>query len=98
MVVHGHRKHLFGAVLTDDMLVQRTADLHRLGHAQGVGLFAFLLAQFFVEDAFAHIDAAVADVDAGSRDEFAHLRVAFSAKTTHCEIRCAGHGVFSFRE
>ena len=50
-----------------------------------------VLVQFLVEDAFADIDARVADIDARAGDEFLDFRVAFAAEGAHREVGGAGH-------
>jgi hypothetical protein len=47
--------------------------------------------QFLVENAFANVDAAIADVNTGTGDEFAHLGVAFATEGTHRQVRGARH-------
>ena len=91
MIVHRDGERLLREVLPDDILVERAADLRRLRHANGRGLPARVLVQLLVEDAFADIDAAVADVNAGAGDELAHFRVAFAAEAAHGEIGGACH-------
>ena len=91
MIVHRDRKRLLRDVLADDILVERAPDLRRLRHANGRRLPARVLVQLLVEDAFADVDATVANVDAGTGDELAHFRVAFATEGAHREVGSAGH-------
>ena len=93
VVVHRHRERPFGQLLADDEMIEFALDVGRLGHAHAGAFFLRLVLEFLVEDAFAEADAAVADVDAGAGDEFAHLAVALSAERAHGEIGGAGHGI-----
>ena len=81
MIVNRDRERLFGDVLADDILIERTPDFRRLGHPN-VDDCRRIFVQFLVEDAFADVDAAVANVDARAGDQFAHLGVALAAETS----------------
>src|SRR5205085_7250960 len=91
MIVDRNRERLLRDVLSDHILVERTADIRRLRHPNGRRLPASVFVQFLVENAFADVDATVADVNAGTGDEFTHLRVAFATERAHGEVGSARH-------
>ena len=91
MVVDGDRKGLLRDVLPDDILVEGSPDFRRFRDPNSRRLPPGVFVQFLVEDAFADIDATVANVDPGTGDELAHLGVAFAAEGAHCEVRSACH-------
>ena len=78
MVVDRDREGLLGLVLADDVLVEELADLHRLG--QLVPLDLLRLGELLLDDLVAQVDALVADVDAGARDELLHLLLRLAAE------------------
>src|SRR6266404_1096701 len=94
MIVDRHRKRFLGDILADDVLIEQSADLHRLRHTNGGRLASRVFVEFFVEDALADVDAAVANVNARAGDQLAHLGVAFATKRAHGQVRGAGH-IFS---
>jgi hypothetical protein len=87
-------------VLTDDIVVEFSEKLLGLGNRE-VGWGDFLLfVELFFEDAFANVDAPIADVDAGTGDQLFDFCVTFTAEGTHREIGSSGHvggGRFGFR-
>ena len=89
--MNGDGENLLGLVLADDMVVEFPHDVGGFRHADGGLLLAGLIRQFLVEDAFADGDATVANVNTGTGDELAHLRVAFATEGTHREIAGPGH-------
>ena len=91
MIVDRDRERLLRDVLADHILVERAPNLRRLRNANGRRLPARVFVQFLVEDAFADVDATVANVDAGTGDELAHLRVAFATEGAHGEVGSASH-------
>src|SRR5206468_7464418 len=91
MVVHRHRKRLFGDLLPNHILVERAPDFCRLRHAKVGGLAPGVLVQLFIEDAFANVYATVADIDSGPGDQFAHLGVTLATKRAHGEVGSASH-------
>src|SRR6266487_4567988 len=91
MIVDRHRKRFLGDILADDVLIEQAADLHRLRHTNGGRLASRVFVKFFVEDALADVDAAVANVNARPGDQLAHLGVAFATKRAHGQVRGAGH-------
>ena len=92
MIVNRDGKRLLRDLLADHVLVERAPDLGRLRNADVRRLPPRVFVQLLVEDAFADVDAAVANVDAGTGDELAHLRVALAAEAAHREVGSAGHG------
>src|ERR1017187_7476538 len=91
MVVNCDRQRLFGDVLADHILIERTPDFDGFRNADGRRLTARILVELFVENALADINATVADVDARTGDELAHLGVAFATKRAHCEVGSPRH-------
>ena len=80
VVVDGDRQRALRGVLPDDVLLEEPEDLARLGKVE-VGDDArrgFRHALF--DDLVAQLDALVADVDAGTRDELLDLLLALSAE------------------
>ena len=94
MIVNRDRKRLLGDVLADDILIERAPDFRRLRHTNIGRLTARVLVEFLIEDAFADVDATVANINAGPGDEFAHFRVAFATEGAHGEVGSAGHICF----
>ena len=92
MIVNSHRKNLLGLLLADDVLVELAHDFRGLRHANRGLLFARFVVELLIKDPFADGDATVTDVNAGSGDELANLRVAFATKGAHCEIARPSHG------
>src|SRR6185369_15460468 len=78
VVVDRDRERLLGCVLTDDVLVEELVDLARL--RQLVELQVAGLAELFLDDLVAHVDALVADVDPRARDELLDLLLALAAE------------------
>ena len=78
MVVHGDRKRLLGAMLSDHVLVEDFEDLTGLGQVAAGGMS--LLLQLFPDDVVAQLHAFIADEHAGPRDQLAHLVLALSAE------------------
>src|ERR1700724_2893139 len=80
MVVDGDREHTLGVVLADDVLVERRVD--RLGVGDQPALGALLRGGLGVlfQDLLAEIDALIADVDAGTSDQLAYLRLILPAE------------------
>jgi hypothetical protein len=91
MIVNGDGQRLLRDVLPNDVLVEGMANVDRLRHADSGRLASSVLVQLLVEDAFADVDATVANVDARTGDEFAHLCVAFAAEGAHGEVGSARH-------
>src|SRR5439155_16322874 len=78
-------------VLTNDILIKGPTDFRRLGHTNIGGLSASILVEFLVENAFANVYTAIADIDAWSGDQFANFRMALATKRAHGEVGSAGH-------
>src|SRR5215216_7251903 len=91
MIVHGHRKCLLGDVLPDHVLIKSFPNLCRLRNADVRRLTLGVFVELFIENAFANVDAAVANVNAGTCDEFSHLSVALATERAHGEVRSACH-------
>ena len=86
MIVHRHRKRLFGGVLPNHILIKSFANLCRLGDSDVRGLTTGILIELFIQNAFANIDAAVANINSRTGDEFSHFRVAFATEGAHGEV------------
>jgi hypothetical protein len=78
VVVDGDREGPLGGVLADDVLVEDSVDLPRLG--QRVELERRSGGQLLVDDLVAEIDALVADVDAGAGDQLLDLTLGLPAE------------------
>ena len=78
VVVDRDGQRSLGALLADDVLVEDRVDLLRLG--QGVELEAGSRGQLLVDDLVAEIDALVADVDAGARNQLLDLTLGLPAE------------------
>jgi hypothetical protein len=79
----------FGAFLADDVLIELALNFRRFGDVEARGAAAFpvvLVGEFLIEDAFANDDATVADVNAGTGNEFAHFAVGFSTEAAHRQV------------
>src|SRR2546423_2515056 len=81
MIVDRDRERLLCDVLPDHVLVERMPNVRWFRHPNSRGLPARILVQFLVEDAFADVDATVANIDPGSGDQFAHLGVAKASRS-----------------
>ena len=89
MVVDRHRERALGALLANDVFLQRVEDFLRLGQLEGDALFD--LGQFFFDDLVAKFNALGADVDAVPGDQFANLLLALAAEGTLEQIRPFTH-------
>jgi hypothetical protein len=78
VVVDGHRQHLLGALLTDDVLVENLLDLVRARQLVARALGAFL--ELFANDVVAQLDALVANEHRRARDQLANLVLALAAE------------------
>jgi hypothetical protein len=78
VVVDGDRERPLGALLADDVLVQDVVDLPRL--RQALELEAGRRGELLVDDLVTEIDALVADVDAGPRDQLLDLSLGLPAE------------------
>ena len=68
MVVDRDRKGFLRDVLSDDVLVEGSANFSRLGDPNSRRLPPGVFVQLLIEDAFADIDATVANIDPGTGD------------------------------
>src|SRR5947207_98723 len=91
MIVNRDRERLFGDVLADNILVERSPDVGRLGHADVRRLPPRVLVQLLIEDTFADVYAAIANVDTGTGDELSDFGVAFATEGAHREVGSASH-------
>src|SRR5438876_10081627 len=91
MIVHRHRKCLLGDVLSDHILIKSFPNLYRLRHADVRRLTPGVFVELFIENAFANVDATVADINTRACAELAHLSVAFATEGAHGEVRRARH-------
>jgi hypothetical protein len=80
VVVHRHREALLGAVLSDDVLVEDVIYLFRLRDIAKPKILVDVFIKLFFDYLVAELDAFVADVDAGARDEFTYLLLRFAAE------------------
>jgi len=78
VVVDGHRKHLLGALLADDVFVEDLLDLVGLGELIARTLSAIL--ELLADNVIAQLDAFVADEHGGAGDQLADLMLAFPAE------------------
>jgi hypothetical protein len=78
VVVDGDRERPLGLFLADDVVVQDRVDL--LGPREVVEVELRRGGQLFVDDLVAEIDALVADVDTGPRDQLLDLPLRFAAE------------------
>src|SRR3989440_254659 len=78
VVVDGDGEDLLGALLADHVLVEDVLDLGGLG--QRADLPRLLLFPLLGDDVVAELDALVADVDGGARDQLADVVLALAAE------------------
>ncbi len=78
VVVDGDGERLLGLVLADDVAVEELVDLARLRQLVEAELAG--LGELLLDDLVAEVDALVADVDAGARDQLLDLLLALSAE------------------
>ena len=86
VIVHRYRQRFFGEVLTDYILVKSFPNLCRLGDPDIRRLTTGVFVELFIENAFANVDAAVANVDPGPCDELSYFRVALATEGAHGEV------------
>src|SRR4029079_10479550 len=91
MVVHRNRKSLLRAVLPDHILVESFSNLCRLRHPNIRGLTPGVFVELLIQNTFANVDAAIANINAWACNELAHLSVAFATEGAHGEVRSARH-------
>src|SRR5439155_22885728 len=84
-VVDRHRERLLGAVLADDVIVEDTLDLGRLGQGPAGG--RRLPLGLSLEDVVAQLDAFAADVDRRPGDEPGDLVLATAAERAADRVR-----------
>ena len=93
VVVHRDRQCALGGVLTDDVILQELADLGGLGQLIEFHLVA--VGELLFDDLVAQVDALVADVDAGARDELLNLLLALPTERAFQQVTAisdARHG------
>ena len=73
-------------ILAYYVLVQLAANLCRFRNAQTGCLPPGILVEFLIQNPFADVNAVVANVDAWTGYEFAHLGMALPAERAHCQI------------
>src|SRR6185312_4329360 len=78
VVVDGHRQRPLGGVLANDVALQEFAYLDRLG--QLVEFHIVSVGKFLFDDLVAQVDALIADVHTGARNEFLDLFLALPAE------------------
>ena len=78
VVVDRDRQRLLGGLLADDVLLEELVDLPWLQQISQAGVRA--LAELFLDDLVAQVDALVADVDTGASDELLDLFLALPAE------------------
>ena len=91
MIMDSDRERFLRGVLTDYVLIKRAPDIYRLRNADRRRLPPRIFIQLFIEDAFANIDATVANINARTGDQLSHLGVAFATEGTHRQVRGARH-------
>src|SRR5262249_3375087 len=91
MIVHRHRKCLLGDLLSDYILIQSFPNLCRFRHSNIRRLTSGVFVELLIENAFANVDAAVANINTRACDELAYLSVAFATEGAHGEVRSARH-------
>jgi len=64
MVVDSDRERLFRDVLSNNVLVERAPNFCRLRHPDAGRLAPRIFIELLIEDAFANVDATVADINA----------------------------------
>jgi hypothetical protein len=77
---------VFLAVLPDHILIESFPNLCRLRHPNIRRLPSGVFVELLIENAFANVDAAVANVNARACDELSHLGVAFATEGAHGEV------------
>src|ERR1700756_2157549 len=97
MIVHRHRKCLLGDLLPDHVLIKSFPNLCRLRDPNIRRLTPGVFVELLIENAFANVDAAVANVNTWACDEFAHFSVALPTEGAHGEVRSARHNALDFR-
>jgi len=78
-------------VLTDALQIEQALDLGRFGDMHPAPVFPPLRGQFLIKDLFAENNAIIADIDAGTGDQFFDFGMGFTAKAAEGDIGGSGH-------
>src|SRR5699024_5204915 len=89
VVVDRDGERPLGRVLTDDVLLQEVEDLLRLGQLAQPEVAG--LGQLLLDDLVAQVDALVADVHAGARDQLLDLLLALPAEGALQQVAALTH-------
>ena len=95
MVMNRDRQRLLGDVLADHILIERTPDFDGFRNTNGRRLPACILVELFVENALADVDAAIADINAGTGDQFFDFGMRFAAETAQRDIGRTSHNIIN---
>src|SRR5439155_15516168 len=82
VVVDRDREHALGVILADNVLVEGGVDRLRVGDQPALGALLRGGLGVLFQDFLAEVDALVADVDARTGDQLAHLRLVLPAERT----------------
>ena len=85
MVVHRDRQHPLGAVLADDIVIERGENIAR-GRNAAVLLAGDAGLGFLADDIVAQFDAFIADEHRGAGNQLAHFVLRFAAEAA---VQCA---------
>src|SRR5215475_10305045 len=91
MIVQRHRKCLLGDVLPNHILIESFPNLCWLRYANVRRLTPGVFVELLVENAFANVDAAIANINPRACDELTDFSVAFATEGAHGEVRSACH-------
>ena len=79
VVIHGDSQRALSHILADDVLIEVIDDLLRFGNVRQVDGFGL---DILLDDLAAKLDALVADVHAGTRDDAVNVLLRLAAKRT----------------
>ena len=79
MVVHRDREHALGAVLADDIVIERRENVTRAGYS-AIFLAGDAGLGFLADDVVAQLDAFIADENGRAGNQLAHLMLRFAAE------------------
>ena len=92
MVVDRHREGLFGALLTDDIIIDDGVNFRRLGETADAPVGIRIAVGFLADDVIAKVNAFVADEHRRAGDQFADFVLTLAAERAIQQLFTLGGG------